>query len=213
VKNVVVVDYGAGNIKSVQRGLEEVGASVSVSSDPELIANADRLILPGVGAFEDGMHGLKKANLIPAIIDFVTRGNPLLGICLGMQMLLDQSEEHGSHEGLKLIPGKVVDIPDQAVNGAFRKIPHIGWSSLLCSKQRNSWQGTIMGAVPEKEYVYFVHSYMAVPEFDEHLIAQCVYEELRITAVIQKDNIIGFQFHPEKSGEAGLELLHKFMNI
>jgi len=213
VKNVVVVDYGAGNIKSVQRGLDKVGASVSVFSDPESIATADRLILPGVGAFEDGMLGLKKANLIPAISEFVSRGNPLLGICLGMQMLLDQSEEHGPHEGLKLIPGKVINIPEQMENGGIRKVPHIGWSSLLCSEQRETCQGTIIDAVPEKEYVYFVHSYMVVPQSDENLIAQCEYEKLRITAVIQKDNIIGFQFHPEKSGEVGLSLLHKFMDI
>ena len=127
---VVIIDYGMGNLKSIQRGLEKVGAKVALSSDSELISKADRLVLPGVGAFEAGMQGLKKKDLINAIYSFVKTGNSLLGICLGMQMFLDKSREHGEHQGLGLIPGTVKRIPEN-YQGAFkRKTPHIGWTAL-----------------------------------------------------------------------------------
>jgi imidazole glycerol-phosphate synthase subunit HisH len=212
MKNVVIVDYGMGNLKSVQRGLERVGASVIVSSNPTVIANAERLILPGVGAFEDGMEELRNAGIIDAINDFVKTGNELLGICLGMQMLLDQSEEHGDHKGLELISGDVKKIPE-SYHGCFvRKVPHIGWTRIEESSYQE-WKGSCLEGIKTGEYFYFVHSFMAVTENKENLLAQCEDEGLVVSAAIKKDNITGLQFHPEKSGEAGLKILHKFVTM
>jgi glutamine amidotransferase len=209
--DVVIVDYGMGNIKSVQRGLEKVGASAVLSADAETIVNANRLLLPGVGAFEDGMKGLGDAGVIPAIEEFVQKGGPLLGICLGMQMLLDKSEEHGLHQGLGFIPGEVVEIPRNGSNGT-RKIPHIGWSALRRPELRGNWNTTILQDTDEGGYFYFVHSYMAIPARNTDLLAHCEYEGVKITAAVQHENITGLQFHPEKSGESGLKILRQFVS-
>lgn len=210
--NVVVIDYGVCNLKSVQRGLEKVGASVQLSSDPEVIATAERLVLPGVGAFEDGMKGLNAVDgVIQAIDHFVQKGKPLLGICLGMQMLLDASEEYGLHTGLGYIPGVVKKIPSEENNVCVRKIPHIGWSQLIYPESRQSWNNTTLSRTKLGEYSYFVHSYMAIPKHDGDLLAQCEYENIKITAAIKKENITGFQFHPEKSGKVGLTMLDAFL--
>ncbi len=210
MNDVVIVDYGIGNIKSIQRGLEQVGSSVILSSDPLIISNASRLVLPGVGAFKDGMKGLQDLELDSAIHKFVKKGNPLLGICLGMQMLLDQSEEHGVYAGLGLIPGNVKIIPED--NGVFRrKIPHIGWTQIQSSGFQN-WKGSCLENVQAGEYFYFVHSFMAMPEKKEYLLAQCEDEGFLIAAAIKRDNITGLQFHPEKSGVAGLDILYKFVH-
>ncbi len=207
---VVIVDYGMGNIKSVQRGVERTGATAVLSFDPDEIINADRVILPGVGAFEDGMKGLKQSGLDDAICQFCNKGNPLLGICLGMQMLLQQSEEFGIHRGLGLIDGEVKKIP-QTEDGAFkRKIPHIGWGALK-RPQQQLWNSSCLKEIEEGEFFYFVHSFMAVPTNPENRLAHCIYEGLSVTAAIQKENITGVQFHPEKSGEAGLKILKQFV--
>lgn len=212
MKDVVIVDYGMGNIKSVQRGLEHVGATVTLSSDPEVIKTANRVLLPGVGAFEEGMKELQKANLIPAIQEFVNTGKSLLGICLGMQMFLENSEEHGSHQGLGLIQGSVKAIP-QNEDGLFvRKTPHIGWSELKFHDKNLNGSGTCLEDINVGEYFYFVHSYIAVPKNSSDLLAYCEYEGLPITAAIRKDNVTGLQFHPEKSAEFGLKILRKFVN-
>jgi glutamine amidotransferase len=211
MNNVVIVDYGLGNLKSIQRGLDKVGAKVILSSDLEVIAKADRLVLPGVGAFEAGMSGLQKSDLVDVIQSFVKTGNTLLGICLGMQMLLEQSEEHGKHEGLGLIPGVVKKIPESTKGKFARKIPHIGWTKLHPSENKD-WRGSCLEDVEVGEYFYFVHSFMAVPAIKEHILAQCEDEGLLVTAAVKKDNVIGLQFHPEKSGEAGLKILKSFVN-
>ena len=209
---VTIVDYGIGNIKSVQRGLERVGATAVLSSDPEEVANADRVILPGVGAFKDGMNGLKKTGMVDAIYQFCNKGNPLLGICLGMQMLLQQSEEFGIHQGLSLIDGTVSKIP-QTEDGSFkRKTPHIGWNALKRPHQQD-WSKSCLKDIEEGEFFYFIHSFTTVPTRPEDELAYCIYEGLHITAAIQKENIIGVQFHPEKSGEVGLKILKQFVAI
>ena len=213
MSNVVVVDYGMGNIKSVQRGLERARATVTLSSIPEEIAKAERLVLPGVGAFKDGMEGLSEAGVIPAIDEFVKKGNPLMGICLGMQMLLERSEEHGSHSGLGFIPGIVSAVPEKEDGKHVRKIPHIGWNTLHCPISQSDWHGSILSDIAEDDYFYFVHSFMAVPENSENLLAYAEYENLRVTAAVRKDNVMGFQFHPEKSGDSGLKILESFINI
>jgi len=208
---VVVVDYGVGNLKSVQRGFEKVGATVEVTSDSSKIESAQRLVLPGVGAFEDGMQGLAEAGVIDSICKFVKTGNPLLGICLGMQMLFEQSEENGVHEGLGFIAGSVKAIPSAEGQITVRKVPHIGWSALKIPRSR-TWENTFLHSSSENTFVYFVHSYMGVPHEQANLIAQCEYEGLLVTAAVKKDNVSGFQFHPEKSGEAGLKILDNFVH-
>ena len=212
MKNVVIVDYGMGNLKSVQRGLEKVGASVILSSDPTTIANAGRLILPGVGAFEDGMKGLENAGVLESINDFVRMGNPLLGICLGMQMLLSKSEEHGVHKGLNFISGNVKKIPTNHHGNFVRKTPHIGWTKIEQSSYQE-WKGSCLEEIKMEEYFYFVHSFMTVTENKEDILAQCKDEGLLVSAAIKRDNITGLQFHPEKSGEAGLKILNKFISL
>jgi len=210
---VVVVDYGMGNLKSVQRGLEKVGANVVISSEPEKISTADRLLLPGVGGFKEGMAELARQGMTDAIHAFVKSGKPLLGICLGMQMLLDSSEEHGEYAGLGLIPGHVIAIPQFEGGQVQRKIPHIGWSNLIKHEGHADWINTCLSQVLIDDYFYFVHSFMAKPLDNEHYLAVSNYEGLEITAAIHKDNVTGLQFHPEKSGEAGLKILKSFVEL
>ena len=207
MSNVVIIDYGVGNLKSIQRGLEKVGATVKLSSDPKVIEKAGRIILPGVGAFESGMCGLKKQGLVDVICNFVKTGNPILGICLGMQMFFDKSEEYGEHQGLELIPGTIKKIP----KNFKRKIPNIGWASLH-HFNNEKWKKSCLENVKVGEHLYFVHSYMAIPAKKEHILAEYRDEELEITAAVKKDNITGLQFHPEKSGEKRLKILNNFVN-
>lgn len=208
----MIVDYGMGNIKSVQRGIERIGATAVLSFDPDEIVNADRVILPGVGAFEEGMKGLKQSGLDDAIYQFCNKGNPLLGICLGMQMLLEQSEEFGIHQGFSLIDGTVKKISQTEDDSFKRKTPHIGWSALQRPRQQD-WNNSCLKDIEEGEFFYFVHSFMAVPLNPENRLAHCIYEGLSVTAAIQKENITGVQFHPEKSGEAGLKILKRFVTM
>jgi len=208
--DVAIVDYGMGNILSVQRGLEHCGASVIVTADHEVILNSARVVLPGVGAFANGMAELCSNGLDDVIREVAAKGIPMLGICLGMQMLLDESEEFGNTKGLGLISGKVVSIPSTTQNNEAQKIPHIGWNELILSQSHNNWENTLLSELTTDSAAYFVHSYMAVPENLEHRIADCLYGGLRIPAVIGRENIYGCQFHPEKSGEVGLKILKRF---
>lgn len=210
---VTVIDYGIGNILSVSRALEHCGAEVVLASDPLLIELADRLVLPGVGAFADGMAGLRERNMIDPLKEFARLGKPFLGICLGMQMMLDSSEEFGSHEGLGLIPGKVAAIPSTGVDGRPHKIPHIGWNALELPEAGLSWSGTILEDMAPGATAYFVHSFTAVPERREHRLADCRYDGRTIAAVIRSGSLYGCQFHPEKSGETGLSILRRFIAI
>lgn len=210
--NVVIVNYGMGNIKSVMRGVEKVGAKVTLSNEPETVLKADRVILPGVGAFDHGMSELRKRNLEQILKDYVKTERPLLGICLGMQMLFDSSKEHGEHKGLGFIPGQVIQIPQDIDNTTLRKIPHIGWNALQYPPANRHWDQSILGKTEEGDSFYFVHSFMAQPENSEYILAQCLYEELPINAVVKKDNITGCQFHPEKSGPSGLKILEQFIS-
>lgn len=212
-KDVAVVDYGIGNLLSVKRGLEHCGADVIVTSDKKNILKASRVVLPGVGAFADGMRGLKEAELLEVVCEVASRGKPLMGICLGMQMLLNESEEFGFSKGLGLIPGKVVPIPKLDINNNTHKIPHIGWSELSIPKHKKEWNSDLMNLTHPGDSVYFVHSFMAQVNHKEHEIANCYYGGISISAVIGVDNIYGCQFHPEKSGEVGLKMLKSFVNL
>lgn len=196
-----VVDYGVGNLFSLCSSLKTVGAEVAVTGDPEVIKKADRIILPGVGAFPDATKKLRDSKLDKVIVEQATAGVPLMGICLGMQLLFDESYEYGVHKGLGLIKGKVVgmkgSIPDEL------DIPHMGWNALKFRKT-----SPLFKYIAEDDCVYFVHSYFAT-ECEESLIASAEYG-IDITAAVQSGNIFGCQFHPEKSGAAGLKILKAF---
>ena len=211
--DVVVIDYGIGNILSVKRGLEHCGAVVTVTSDKRTIMNASRVVLPGVGAFADGMKGLTRENLDEVVLNFALTERPLLGICLGMQMLLNESEEFGLNKGLKLIPGKVIPIPEFDIENNSHKIPHIGWSSIVPPGESQQWNSDLMKNTFPGDSVYFVHSFMAKVDLKDYEIANCYYGGISVPAVIGKDNVLGCQFHPEKSGEVGLKILKCFISL
>lgn len=210
---VAVIDYGMGNLLSVRRGLEHCGATVTVTADPDTILSAPRVVLPGVGAFADGMAGLRRHGLDHVVREVAARGTLLLGICLGMQMLLDDSEEFDMTPGLGLIPGRVVAVPSHTAAGRPQKIPHIGWNALALAEGRTKWERTLLQEVSPGEAVYFVHSFMASPADPGHRIADCLYGGMPISAAIARENISGCQFHPEKSGEVGLKVLQRFLTL
>lgn len=208
---VTVVDYGMGNLLSVCRALEQCGAEVLLTASPPAVDGAERLVLPGVGAFADGMAELSRGGFVGPIRNFARTGRPFLGICLGMQMMLDGSEEFGAHEGLGLIPGNVVAIPPTGTDGKAHKIPHIGWNALLPPTPSTDWGGTILGGIAPGTEVYFVHSFTAVPASPVHRLADCDYDGRSISAAVKSGAMYGCQFHPEKSGEAGLRILKSFL--
>lgn len=198
---IAIVDYGVGNLFSLKSSFSAIGEEVTVTSDENVLRNADKIVLPGVGAFEDAAKKLKSSGLDQVIVSLALSGKPLLGICLGMQMLFDESYEYGCHKGLGLIPGKVV--PMEGVIPAELKIPHIGWNALKMN------QGCeITKYIKEGDFVYFVHSYYADCD-EKYKVAVSEYGK-DLTAIVKKDNVFGCQFHPEKSGEVGLNILRAF---
>lgn len=209
---VAVIDYGVGNLLSVQRGLERCGAKVIITADPGQILSSPKIVLPGVGAFGNAMQELQHLGLVEVLLEVARRGTPFLGICIGMQLLLDESDEFGVTAGLALIPGRVIPVPTHAVTGERRKIPHIGWNTLLPAGFAETWNGTLLENNTHGEPVYFVHSFMAEPTDPNHRIADCVYGGHRLAAVIGRANVTGCQFHPEKSGEVGLKILNTFVS-
>lgn len=209
---ITIVDYGSGNLLSVARAFEYCGASVRLSHDPAEIENAEKLVLPGVGAFAAGMQGLRERNLIQPIKRYAASGRPLLGICLGMQMLATTSTEFGLHDGLDLIPGTVESIPTEAKDGTHHRIPSIGWSELQQPDGRD-WHGTILKDSPPGTCVYLVHSFHLHPDDSAHVLARYEYGGHLITAAVQRENITGCQFHPEKSGPVGLKILANFLTL
>lgn len=208
---ITVIDFGVGNLLSVQRALEHCGASVVTSSDPERVHAASKLVLPGVGAFANAMEALERLGLVEPIRTAAVTGVPLLGICLGMQLLLDESEEFGLTPGLGLIPGRVVAIPNRTTDLEGQKIPHIGWNRLVPAGGAD-WSGTILADVRPQSAVYFVHSFMAEPSDPAHRLADCLYGGHRVAATLAAGNISACQFHPEKSGEFGLAILRRFID-
>ena len=211
--DVAIIDYGIGNIFSVRRALEYCGAKVSVSNDPGILLAAPRLVLPGVGAFADGMRGLKKRGLDNVILEYVQSGKSLLGICLGMQMFATSSEEFGEHAGLNVIPGRVIPIPNKTVKGDFHKIPYVGWAGLEYPERLMRWDNSILSEVCPADSVYFLHSFEFKPYNTKNRLADYKYDGRLINAAVRKDNVFGTQFHPEKSGRVGLKILNRFLSL
>ncbi|MDQ7004338.1 MAG: imidazole glycerol phosphate synthase subunit HisH [Ghiorsea sp.] len=201
-----LVDYGMGNLHSVTKALEKVGGEVKLVQQAEDIANYERIVLPGVGAFRDCMATLKETGMADAIKETVNKGTPFLGICLGMQVLMTRSYEFGVHAGLNLIEGEVKAFPEEHVERGF-KIPHMGWNDMVLP------QGQVHPVLSrvKGEQVYYVHSYYCTPRNPEHLLAACSYGDYPFASVIGRDNILGMQFHPEKSQDIGLNLLQRFI--
>jgi glutamine amidotransferase len=189
-----------GNLHSVSKALERLGCEVIVTSDPERILAADGAILPGVGAFGDAMANLRDTGLADTVKAYAASGKPLLGICLGMQLLFTESEEHGVHQGLDLLPGRVVRF-----QGDY-KVPHMGWNELVFKQSSPLFEGV------EPGHVYFVHSYHALPENESDLLAATDYHQ-PVTAIVGRGSLFGMQFHPEKSGDLGMALLRKFTDL
>lgn len=212
-KKIVIVDYGVGNLLSVARAFEQCGAVVALEENASALADASRLILPGVGAFGDCINALRSKGLDEAVLTHVAKGRPLMGICVGMQMLFDGSEEFGHHTGLGIIPGLVEAIPQIDTEGKSLKVPHIGWSPLVKPEGRKtSWDQTPLSAIAPGSAAYFVHSFHAQPVRTEHRIADALYGGRRITAAVHHESVFGTQFHPEKSGKTGLAMIGLFIS-
>lgn len=214
-QTITLVDYGSGNVLSVRRALEYNGANVVLTNDPAKVAVAERLVLPGVGAFGDCMNALVHRQLIPAVLDFIQTGRPFLGICVGMQILMEVGHEFGLNDGMGLIGGDVLAIPSVGSDGTAHKIPHIGWSDIYPpdATANSAWQNTVLQDTDPGTSFYFVHSMTAHPRDPNHLLARCDYHGCPVTAAVHKDNVTGLQFHPEKSAKAGLQLLNRFITM
>jgi len=202
IAETIIIDYGMGNLRSVEKALESVGGRPVISGDPETIRRATRLILPGVGAFGDAMRNLRRNELDQAILQAARAGTPLLGLCLGLQLLFTQSEEFGLHEGLDLIPGRVRKLDEPGL-----RVPHVGWNQI-----EGTQPNPLLNDVPEGSYFYFVHSFYVEPENPENALRWTHYGR-RFCSIACRERVWGAQFHPEKSQDAGKRLLRNFLAI
>ncbi len=199
---IAVLDYERGNLRSVQKALEYVGAQVVITRDPRVVKRADKLVLPGVGAFADCMDNLHRFRLVEPLMEFIGYGRPFLGICLGLQLLFSQSEEFGTHTGLNLIPGRVVRFPRGL------KVPHMGWNTIHILRDGCP----LLRGIPEGAYFYFVHSYYVVP-YDLSVVATSTEYGVEFASMLWRENVFATQFHPEKSQRSGLTMLENFHRL
>jgi len=205
---IAIIDYGMGNLRSVQKGFEKVGAEAIVTADPKALSEADKVVLPGVGAFRDCMANLEQAGFVEPLLKVIAEGRPFLGICLGLQLLFTESEEFGLHRGLNVIPGRVLRFPEgMRAAGEELKVPHMGWNQISFNKRHQAFEGISEGA-----NVYFVHSYYVKPD-DDSIIATETDYGINFCSAICKDNIVATQFHPEKSQDVGLRILKNFAEM
>jgi glutamine amidotransferase len=202
---IAIIDYGMGNLRSVQKGFEKVGFEAVVTADPKVVLEAERIVLPGVGAFRDCIRNLEAGGFVEPILKVIREGRPFLGICLGLQLLFTESEEFGLHKGLDVIPSRVVRFPEGMTEaGEALKVPHMGWNQLSFKRRPAAFEG-----LEEGTNVYFVHSYYVKPD-DKAVVATTTAYGIEFCSSIWKDNIIATQFHPEKSQEKGLTILKQF---
>lgn len=195
---ITIIDYGMGNLRSVQKSLEGIGYKAEITSDPDKVAVSSGVIVPGVGAFADAIKNLKANGMADAIVEVVKEGKPLLGICLGMQLLMTVSEENGLHNGLGLIEGQVLKIPSTV------KVPHMGWNSIKINREHK-----LISGIKDNSYFYFVHSYYVRPDNEDYIVAYTHYG-IDYCSIIARDNVMGIQFHPEKSSSLGQQILRNF---
>lgn len=202
---IAIIDYGMGNLRSVQKGFEKIGSEAVITDDPQVVLKADRVVLPGVGAFRDCMHNLEQGGFVEPILKVIAEGRPFLGICVGMQLLFSDSVEFGLYSGLNVIPGHVLRFPDQmTVAGEKLKVPQMGWNQLSFKRRPPVFDGIESGS-----NVYFVHSYYVKPD-DSSVIATTTDYGIEFCSSIWKDNVVATQFHPEKSQGIGLRILKNF---
>lgn len=206
---IAIIDYEIGNVKSIINAFKKIEIEPILTNQRDIIMNSDGLILPGVGAFTQGMKNLEKYGLHEIIYDFVNTKKPFMGICLGMQMLMEESEEFGITKGLGLIEGKVIKLPVQNPN--CEKLPHVSWNEI--STKNISWKNTILDDLEEYTDMYFVHSFVASPKNEENILSITEYSDYKFCSSVKKENIYGCQFHPEKSGEQGLKIIQNFVNL
>ena len=213
MNNISIVNYGVGNIFSIFNAIEKIGATPSIVNTPKDINNSDRILLPGVGAFSSGMNAIKQLDIYDAINNHANKGKPLLGICLVMQMLLEESSECDGCSGLALLEGSVDKLSDKDIDGTQVVLPQIGWNSIDISRKTPSSDYNILSGIEQESLFYFLHSYYVNNIDKGKTIALTNYYSNTFTSVIQKENIIGVQFHPEKSGESGLSILRNFSHM
>ncbi len=203
---ITIIDYEMGNLRSVEKAFEKLGYAVRVSSNPEDLLTTEKIVLPGVGAFRDCINNLRAGGFVEPLLEHVASGKPLLGICVGMQMLFDESEEFGCHQGLGLVPGRVIRFPAGMKEGGERlKVPHMGWNSIHLQKPAPIFEDTVDGS-----HVYFVHSYYCSASNPSDIAATCRYGDVEFCAAVWRDNLMATQFHPEKSQSVGLKIFDKF---
>ncbi len=207
---IAILDYGIGNIRSISNAVEALGETPLLTRNPKEILDAKGLIFPGVGAFSKGMSNLNDFDLVPVIHDYVATGKVFLGICLGMQMLFNESEEFGITQGLGLIPGKVIKMPLHTASNL--KLPHISWNSIQ-EPEPERWDNTILKGIAPDAEAYFVHSFVGVPYNSKNLLSVTNYGDLSFCSAVQNANIYGLQFHPEKSRNTGLHILRNFISL
>jgi imidazole glycerol-phosphate synthase subunit HisH len=211
-RRAVIVDYGMGNLYSVHRACEHVGLEAAITASPAEVREADAVILPGVGSMPVAMATLDESGLGDALRAVAERGTPLMGVCLGMQLLMEEGSEFTTHRGLGILPGKVVRFPARDENGAQLKVPHIGWNRVHrpSGYSRDPWLETPLQATPEGEYMYFVHSYLVVPREPNLCVGVSRYGGIEFCSVVARGSVFGCQFHPERSGPQGLQVYREF---
>jgi len=208
---IAVINLGLGNLYSVSRALQYLGADFVITDQPKEISNARKIIIPGVGSYAAGMESIVRNELEDTIKDFALNGRPVMGICLGMQLLMDYSKENGHHKGLGLVSGKVEYFQDMPGFDLSTKVPNVNWCSI--KRDCKSWNESILDGIPQRSDCYFVHSLCVVPDDLDNILALSSYGGVQFASVIHKENIFGCQFHPEKSSEIGLDIVRNFLNL
>lgn len=211
ISSVAIIDYQMSNLFSVQHACEFLGLRPQITSDPAAILKADAAILPGVGAFGDAMANLSKLGLTDAIHEFIKTGKPFMGVCLGLQLLFTESDEFGQHQGLNIVQGQVTKFPPKRSDGSLLKVPQIAWNTIHAPAELpGRWSGTPLRSTAEGEYMYFVHSFYVKPDEPKTILTTTSYEGFPYCSAVAKDNVFAAQFHPEKSGPAGIRIYQEW---